>query len=883
MDLMPNNDLLNFDSSLPVLIIDAKGIIGDSLAQVLKSFTQVVLVTKAKIAQSPNLIIINFSTHIENIPSDRYSTIFFIPENQSDLIDYLPSFLEKAKEDDSKLILILPIYLLSVVKEFNLPQEPTLKIVLTDEVFGNFHLESEINKFLISVKEKKEINLHNMGLKTLRPIFYEDLIDKILETASNKQGGYFAAFQKGEIAELSIAHALQKIDPSIKIDFSKEEVKIKDRSFEENGYYLLDSSYPIFEKIQNLYKKISTKNIKIAHSEKKTAEFFKDKILETKSGIGPVSFLTTFILTFIFLPLIVSALSLSSAFLLGRLSISSLAKKNFKNAQNLANLALSSSSLSRSSSNFFLDEVKTLGLYDHFYFISEYETSFNNVFLILKNLSNQENFKINNSLISNAFVFQAEAQKILTLNYLPSQIETNINNFYQNYSNIFNVLEALPQITGENGPRTYLVLFQNNAELRPGGGFIGSYALVNFKDGQMTNFKVYDVYDADGQLKGHIEPPFPIRRYLPSVHFYLRDSNFDPDFTVDAYEAAFILKQETGVNVDGVFAINESAIENLLSATGSIYLNDYNKNITASNFFITAENASEKNFFPGSRQKGNFLKSFFDSLIQKIQTGGINYEKLIENILNSINSKNILFAFSDNNIQSLFAANHLSSALPGVGLEKSNSINDFLGLSEANLGVNKADYFVKRNVEEELTIGDNASVSATVTVNFVNNSSSWPGGDYKNYLRFILPKDTILTGVSINGVDQKIVPAVTDSAIYEKKSFIPPSGLEVFQQYESDKNIYGFLVIVPKMQSSKITISYVLNQKVDLTASVLNYGLYYYKQSGTGIYPFTLKINFPTNYSTLSLPTASKFTGHQVILNQQIYQDQKYNFSFRKN
>jgi len=47
-------------------------------------------------------------------------------------------------------------------------------------------------------------------------------------------------------------------------------------------------------------------------------------------------------------------------------------------------------------------------------------------------------------------------------------------------------------------------------ELRPGGGFIGSYAILSVDKGKITNFKIYDVYDADGQLKNHIEPPFAI-------------------------------------------------------------------------------------------------------------------------------------------------------------------------------------------------------------------------------------------------------------------------------------------------------------------------------------------------------------------------------------
>jgi len=63
-------------------------------------------------------------------------------------------------------------------------------------------------------------------------------------------------------------------------------------------------------------------------------------------------------------------------------------------------------------------------------------------------------------------------------------------------------------------------------ELRPGGGFIGSYGILTMDKGKVSDFKIHDVYDADGKLKASIEPQFPVRRYLKLPHLFLRDSNF---------------------------------------------------------------------------------------------------------------------------------------------------------------------------------------------------------------------------------------------------------------------------------------------------------------------------------------------------------------------
>ena len=87
-------------------------------------------------------------------------------------------------------------------------------------------------------------------------------------------------------------------------------------------------------------------------------------------------------------------------------------------------------------------------------------------------------------------------------------------------------IEILPEFLGTDGKRReYLVLLQNEAELRPGGGFIGSLGFLSFEGGYLLNFEVKDVYEADGQLKGHVEPPEEIKTYLGEAGWYLRDAN----------------------------------------------------------------------------------------------------------------------------------------------------------------------------------------------------------------------------------------------------------------------------------------------------------------------------------------------------------------------
>jgi len=105
--------------------------------------------------------------------------------------------------------------------------------------------------------------------------------------------------------------------------------------------------------------------------------------------------------------------------------------------------------------------------------------------------------------------------------------------------------------------------------------FIGSFAILSFKKGALSNLEVYDVYTADGQLKGYVEPPWQLKTYLDQPTWYLRDSNWDPDFSVSAQRAEWFLDKSLGIRVDGVVGIDLSLVKNLVGVLGSLYVADY--------------------------------------------------------------------------------------------------------------------------------------------------------------------------------------------------------------------------------------------------------------------------------------------------------------------
>src|SRR3989344_4137881 len=97
---------------------------------------------------------------------------------------------------------------------------------------------------------------------------------------------------------------------------------------------------------------------------------------------------------------------------------------------------------------------------------------------------------------------------------------------------IATIAESLLHTDGAT--RTYLILFQNSLELRPGGGFIGSFGILKIKDGAILHFSVHDTGNFDGRIPSTVEPPYPMRETLRINSWKLRDSNYSPDFHENA-------------------------------------------------------------------------------------------------------------------------------------------------------------------------------------------------------------------------------------------------------------------------------------------------------------------------------------------------------------
>lgn len=415
----------------------------------------------------------------------------------------------------------------------------------------------------------------------------------------------------------------------------------------------------------------------------------------------------------------------------------------------------------------------------------------------------------------------------------------NISDIKNKIYNLKNLTSRLSEMLGMTTPKKYLILFQNNMELRPTGGFIGSFALITFEKGRMSQIVVNDVYSADGQLKGHVDPPEPIRKYLGEANWYLRDSNWDPNFKNSAIKAEWFLDKEIDQKVDGVISIDLYLIQELLKITGPINLVDFNKTIDSSNLYLTTQSEVEDNFFPGSTKKASFLTALSRSLITEIENlESKKYPLFFKALYSSLNEKHIQVYLHDT---------YANEAIAGMGysgdVDMSTNcgvrcINDKYGVVDANLGVNKSNLFIKRSHELNLSI-NKKFINHELFVTYENSAGNSIGasGIYKSYTRVIIPNSSSVAGVRV----------------YEANNAFKDLD---FDKYDTDngKEIGFWLHVNP---GSIVKTQIVWSLPVDSLDQGGEYNLNIRKQSGTD--SDALKINITGGELTLTGKASSVY------------------------
>lgn len=361
--------------------------------------------------------------------------------------------------------------------------------------------------------------------------------------------------------------------------------------------------------------------------------------------------------------------------------------------------------------------------------------------------------------------------------------------------------------------KVFLLLFQNNLELRPGGGFIGSFGILKVRDGQITHFLVHDTGNFDGRIPDTVAPPYPMKETLKIPSWKFRDSNYSPDFAENAkWAETFYQMGQGGEKFDGIIGVTTNVLTSFLRVTGPVELEGYPGTYGADNAILDLEYQVEQGYLKQNIDFGE-RKSVMGILgleiLERVKALPLNKKyELFQVMLDDLNRKDVQLLFRDENLQADVVAAGWDGRLDA------DWQNDYLLLVDANLNSWKSDYFVKRSYDYTVDLGKEIpEVTLSVTYRHTAKEKSWFTKDYQTFLRVYVPKGSFLTSATNTATEP------------------------VFGEF-MNKKYFGTLIHVPLGTEKTVTFRYTLPKEMERTW----YDLKVEKQPGLNDVPVTVTV-----------------------------------------
>lgn len=390
------------------------------------------------------------------------------------------------------------------------------------------------------------------------------------------------------------------------------------------------------------------------------------------------------------------------------------------------------------------------------------------------------------------------------------------------------LVEVLPSLLGVSKERKYLVLFQNDKELRPTGGFITAYAIFRIDRGIIHVDKSEDIYALDGTLRRRQKAPDPILRYLPKVTtFNLRDSNLSPDFATSMKTFDSLYQDARGkVNVDGIIAIDTHVLvstikilDDKVEAGGITFTTKEDKRCNCPQVIYVLEDTISRPIGYKRVGRKDIIGSLLFAIMQKALSSSpkVYWGPLLQAALSQVGEKHILFYLYDEKAQRGL------DALQATGRIKPYD-GDYLHINDTNFAGAKSNMYVRHNVLQHFDVASDGSIVKTLQIEYRNpaepsDCNLESGGlclnaELRNWLRIYVPKG---------------------STVVESQG----SEVTIETKEEFDKTVFeGFLRVRP-LGKTNFTIKYTLPFK----RKGRELPLLIQKQPGTDGHDYQIKAN----------------------------------------
>lgn len=450
---------------------------------------------------------------------------------------------------------------------------------------------------------------------------------------------------------------------------------------------------------------------------------------------------------------------------------------------------------------------------------------------------------------------------------------------------------VVPEIMGSEGRRTYLIMAQNEDELRPTGGFISGAGLLIVENGRIASISFTDANAIDAYFKPgkpYDFPPQPFNDIMGMELFLFRDANFWPDFPTSAEQAMELYTYGQDIPVDGVIAIDQQFLKLLLQGIGTVYVPELGRNIDAENviYEIRAEwgpDNDESNAWVSER------KAFMGPLASAVQAtletnmGFLDPVNLLRQLQTAADQRHLQIYMRDPEVAAVLAKTGWD------GSQASRAGQDYLLVVDTSLGFNKVSAAIELATTYDVVLVDDSTGQATVTLNYQHIYPALSGQDsctpgtvyfqgiqyedlindcYWNYVRVYTPPGSQLIQATSHPV----------SAEYLLSGRPWDGQAQVVTSEPTPFTVFANFLLVSQGQAATTNFTYQLPEGIVQHEGGKNhYILEVHKQAGSQNQALTVTVTLPPQARfEKAFPAATSVEGQTITFTSDLQQDQTF-------
>jgi hypothetical protein len=373
-------------------------------------------------------------------------------------------------------------------------------------------------------------------------------------------------------------------------------------------------------------------------------------------------------------------------------------------------------------------------------------------------------------------------------------------------------VDALSVMLGGEEKMRYLAVFQNNTELRPTGGFMGSFAEMDVERGEVVRMFVPGggTYDVQGQLRAFVAAPGPLQ--LLKARWEFQDANWFPDFPSSAKKLRWFYSQSGGPTSDGVVAVNATFVAELLRLLGPVEMPEYGRTFDAENFIFETQKIVELEYDKTENAPKEIIGDLAPILLERIKTADVQtLLAVVDLVARGLEEKDIQLNFRDDTLQTNVEDFGWSGSIKQTS-------GDYLMLVNTNLGGGKTDGVIDQDVHVDVQVADDGTIENTVTITKTHRgmkNALFTGNNNVDYLRVYVPKGSEL--IAANGFeipDDELfevsdVPLSVDEDLELHMQDLekdPASGTDIWT--EDGKTVFGNWMQTASGETEIVTFTY---------------------------------------------------------------------------